>query len=64
MDGRFPHWVAPYTGERYSVIYYQTEGPEVPKTTAFPADAERAAAAASAASAAAAAAAAAAAPGE
>lgn len=35
IDGRFPHWVAPYTGERYSVIYYQTEGPEVPKTTAW-----------------------------
>lgn len=26
VDGRFPHWVAPYTGDRYSVIYYQTMG--------------------------------------
>lgn len=21
VDGRFPHWVTPYTGERYSLIY-------------------------------------------
>lgn len=35
VDGRWPHWVAPYTGERYSVIYYQTEGPDVPKTTSW-----------------------------
>merc|ERR1712217_476659 len=34
IDGRFPHWVAPYTGERYSVIYYQTLGEEVERTTA------------------------------
>jgi len=34
IDGRFPHWVAPYTGERYSVIYYQTWGDPVPQTTA------------------------------
>eukprot|EP00415_Alexandrium_ostenfeldii_P002510 UN2510 len=34
VDGRFPHWVSPYTGERYSLIYYQTSGPPVPKTTA------------------------------
>ena len=34
VDGRFPHWVAPYTGNRYSVIYYQTRGEEVPRTTA------------------------------
>ena len=25
IDGRFPHWVAPYdSGERYSLIYYST----------------------------------------
>jgi len=33
-DGRFPHWVAPYTGTRFSVIYYQTQGEMVPVTTA------------------------------
>ena len=27
VDGRFPHWVAPYSsGDRYSVIYYVTAG--------------------------------------
>lgn len=26
VDGRYTHWVTPYEGERYSVIYYQTEG--------------------------------------
>ena len=28
IDGRYPHWVAPYDigRERYSVIYYQTNG--------------------------------------
>lgn len=28
VDGRFPHWVAPYDAdaERYSLIYYRTEG--------------------------------------
>lgn len=26
VDGRYPHWVTPYTGERYSVIYYRTVG--------------------------------------
>ena len=26
VDGRYPHWVAPYDGVRYSVIYYQTLG--------------------------------------
>jgi len=37
LDGRFPHWVAPYDSEaeRYSVIYYQTEGEPTPKTTAI-----------------------------
>lgn len=34
VDGRFPHWVTPYTGERYSIIYYQTVGEVVPQTTA------------------------------
>jgi hypothetical protein len=34
VDGRFPHWVAPYEGNRYSVIFYQTRGDEVPRTTA------------------------------
>ena len=24
IDGRFPHWVAPYEGDRYSLIYYST----------------------------------------
>ena len=26
VDGRYPHWVSPHTGERYSLIYYQTAG--------------------------------------
>lgn len=29
VDGRFPHWVAPYDGcvlDRYSLIYYRTKG--------------------------------------
>lgn len=34
VDGRFPHWVAPYHGTRYSVIFYQTRGDLVPRTTA------------------------------
>jgi hypothetical protein len=35
VDGRFPHWVAPYeSGTRFSVIYYQTQGQVVPVTTA------------------------------
>jgi len=36
IDGRFPHWVAPYEegSERFSLIYYQTEGEVVPKTVA------------------------------
>ena len=33
-DGRYPHWVAPYTGTRYSVIFYQAAGGSVPVTTA------------------------------
>ena len=38
VDGRFPHWVAPYdeSCERFSLIFYQTEGEVVPKTTAVP----------------------------
>jgi len=24
IDGRYPHWVAPYSGDRFSLIYYQT----------------------------------------
>jgi len=34
IDGRFPHWVSPYVGERYSFIYYQTWGEGTPQTTA------------------------------
>ena len=34
VDGRFPHWVAPYSGDRYSAIFYQTAGEPIPKTTA------------------------------
>ena len=30
VDGRFPHWVTPYDGERFSLIYYTTEGASVP----------------------------------
>jgi hypothetical protein len=35
VDGRFPHWVAPYEvgAERYSLIYYQTEGEAYPLPT-------------------------------
>ena len=46
VDGRFPHWVAPYRegSERYSLIYYQTMGEPTPITTAvFGADAQLAA---------------------
>ena len=37
VDGRYPHWVAPYdeTKERYSLIYYQTEGEKTPQGPAF-----------------------------
>jgi len=36
VDGRFPHWVAPYDKacDRFSLIYYQTEGDPTPQTTA------------------------------
>jgi hypothetical protein len=30
VDGRYPHWVAPYEGERFSLIYYQTLGKQQP----------------------------------
>mmetsp|Transcript_25585 Transcript_25585/g.71276 ORF Transcript_25585/g.71276 Transcript_25585/m.71276 type:complete len:502 (-) Transcript_25585:178-1683(-) len=36
VDGRFPHWVAPYDEacERFSLIFYQTEGAIVPQSSA------------------------------
>lgn len=30
VEGRNPHWVTPYAGERYSLIYYRTEGEAEP----------------------------------
>ena len=35
VDGRYPHWVAPYEPgtERFSLIYYQTEGEPRPLPT-------------------------------
>ena len=37
VDGRYPHWVDSYadTAERFSLIYYQTEGATVPRGSAF-----------------------------
>jgi len=35
VDGRFPHWVTPYEGTRYSLIYYVTSGNVEPQTTAI-----------------------------
>lgn len=37
VDGRYPHWVAPYKEgtKRYSLIYYQTEGAHVPPGAPF-----------------------------
>jgi len=35
VDGRFPHWVTPYEGTRYSLIYYVTSGIVEPQTTAI-----------------------------
>jgi hypothetical protein len=29
MDGRFPHWVRSFTGERFSLIFYRITGPFV-----------------------------------
>jgi hypothetical protein len=38
VDGRFPHWVDVYEGERYSIIWFRTKGEPTPQTTAvFPA---------------------------
>jgi hypothetical protein len=34
VDGRFPHWVTKYTGERYSLIFYRTVGEVTPITKA------------------------------
>ena len=35
VDGRFPHWVSPYgAGDRFSVIWYRTEGAVRPPTLA------------------------------
>ncbi|KAJ9438170.1 Ras guanine nucleotide exchange factor L [Diplonema papillatum] len=34
VDGRYPHWVAPHTGQRFSVIYYQTFGDVTPMAAA------------------------------
>ena len=25
IDGRYPHWVSPYDGERWSLVFYRTE---------------------------------------
>jgi hypothetical protein len=33
VDGRNPHWVAPYEGERFSLIYYQTLGVPLPMSS-------------------------------
>jgi hypothetical protein len=33
VEGRNPHWVTPYAGERYSLIYYRTEGEPEPHET-------------------------------
>ena len=34
IDGRFPHWVSGYTGERFSIICYRTSGDYDPPTQA------------------------------
>jgi hypothetical protein len=34
MDGRYVHWVTGYTGNRYSLIWYQTQGTGSPKKQA------------------------------
>jgi hypothetical protein len=36
VDGRYPHWVTGYTGERFSIIYYQTVGSVTPMGPAVP----------------------------
>ena len=37
VDGRQPHWVSPHPAgtERFSLIYYQTNGDYLPPTTAY-----------------------------
>ena len=30
VDGRYPHCVLPYEGERFSIIYYRTAGEVTP----------------------------------
>ena len=37
IDGRFPHWVSDYDvrTERFSLIYYITEGDPTPQTSAI-----------------------------
>ena len=32
VDGRFPHWVAPFEGDRFSLVYYVTEGDVEPRS--------------------------------
>ena len=34
VDGRFPHWVRPYPGERYSIVWFMTHGETIPRTKA------------------------------
>lgn len=34
MDGRFPHWVRSFEGERFSLIFYRITGPSVSPTQA------------------------------
>ena len=34
VDGRFPHWVDAWTGERFSIIWFKTTGEVAPQTTA------------------------------
>ena len=37
VDGRFPHWVSPYKGTRFSIIFYKTDlwrSDADPRTTA------------------------------
>jgi hypothetical protein len=36
VDGRYPHWVAPFEGERFSVVWYQTTGERSPRGRAVP----------------------------
>lgn len=35
VDGRYPHWVAPYTGTRFSLIYYSTTSQYEPPGPAY-----------------------------